>query len=107
MRTIEHVTNAQRAVARKAGLVGLFLVLLGSAVAYAKVPGDIVETAIACSTNHVYAWYTDLTASSGTSTDLDKYRAPYRYSYPAGKAIVGIGISNNDIVTAWYSDGTR
>lgn len=48
--------------------------------------------------------------SSGTSWDLDQYRALYRYSLPPGKTpndIVGMGIAgSNDHVYVWYRDGT-
>lgn len=74
-----------------------------------KTPLDIVGISIA-SDDHVYAWYRDGTASSGTSSDLDKYRLPYSYSLAPGKSpgdVAGIGIAcSNDHVYAWYKDGT-
>ncbi|MCI0331309.1 MAG: fibronectin type III domain-containing protein, partial [candidate division Zixibacteria bacterium] len=56
---------------------------------------------------HVYVWYRDGKVSSGTSSDLDKYRAPYNYSLPPGKVpadIVGTGIAGDDHVYVWYRD---
>lgn len=74
-----------------------------------KTPLDIVGIGIA-GNDHVYAWYRDGTASSGTSRDLDRYRAPYRYSLAPGKTpadVVGIDIAcSNDHVYVWYKDGT-
>jgi len=71
---------------------------------------NIVGIGIAGSNDHVYVWYGDGTVSSGTSSDLDRYRKRYGYSLPPGKKphnIVGIGIAgSNDYVYAWYDDGT-
>lgn len=73
-----------------------------------KTPGDIIGIGIA-GNDHVYVWYKDGTASSGTSTDLDRYRVPYRYSLAPGKSpadVVGIDIAcSNDHVYVWYRDG--
>ena len=48
--------------------------------------------------------------SSGTSSNLDQYRALYDYSLPPGKSpadIVGMGIAgSNDHVYVWFDDGT-
>ena len=70
---------------------------------------DVVGVAIAKSNSHVYVWYKDRTASSGTSRDLDRYRKLYPYSLPPGRTptdIRGMGIQSNDVVVAWYRDGT-
>ncbi len=51
----------------------------------------------------------DGTVSSGTTANLDKYRAPYQYTLPPGrttKSIVGIGIAKDDRVYTWYDDIT-
>lgn len=75
-----------------------------------KTPNDIVAMAIAGSDDHVYAWYKDGTVSSGTSTNLEAYRKPYRYEIRDGETpgnIVGIAIAkSDDRVYAWYDDGT-
>jgi hypothetical protein len=68
----------------------------------------IVGMAIA-SDDHVYAWYSDGTVSSGTSSDLDAYRSRYSYSLPGNKsadAIVGMDSASDDHVYVWYRDGT-
>ena len=46
--------------------------------AASKSPGSIVGIGIA-GNDHVYAWYNDGKASSGTSSDLQKYRFQYEY----------------------------
>ncbi len=69
----------------------------------------LVAVAIAKSSDHVYAWYSDWTVSSGTSTNLTKYQDPKGFDLPDGKSpwdIAGIGIARNDRVYAWYRDGT-
>lgn len=45
---------------------------------------------------------------SGTSRDLDAYRSPRQYRLKSpGAAVVGIAIAgSNDVVYAWYADGT-
>lgn len=74
-----------------------------------KRPADIIGIGIA-KNDHVYAWYSDGTVSSGTSTQLDQYRAPYRYSLAPGKSpadVVGIDIAcSDDHVYVWYRDGS-
>ena len=61
---------------------------------------------IAGSNDHIYVWYKDGTVSSGSSRDLDKYKAPYAYTLPKGKSpqdIVGMGIAgSNDHIYVWY-----
>jgi hypothetical protein len=83
------------------------------------IPGELVKEiltkgavgmGIAGSDDHVFAWYADGTVSSGSSWDLDQYRAPYAYALPPGKTpadIVGMGITgSDDRIFAWYGDGT-
>jgi hypothetical protein len=74
-----------------------------------KSPGDIMGMGIA-GDDHVYAWYRDGTVSSGTSTDLDRFRPPARYSLAPGRSpadVVAIDIAcSDDHVYVWYSDGT-
>lgn len=66
---------------------------------------NVIDMAIA-SNDHVYAWYDDGTVSSGTSLDLDAYRAPYAFTAPSVSRyrIRGIGIAANDRVYAWYTN---
>lgn len=72
-------------------------------------PSNIVKTDIAGSNDHVYAWYTNGTASSGTSDNLSAYIAPFPYTLPPGYVIgdiAGIAIaSSNDHVYVWYRNG--
>ena len=63
-------------------------------------------------THSRYAWIIKTLGqfvSSGSSNDLDRYRAPYGYSLPvSGTAgdIIGVGIAgSSDQVFAWYRDG--
>jgi len=71
---------------------------------------SIMALGIAGSNDHVYVWFSDGTVSSGTSGDLNQYRASYGYSLAPGKTpddIVGMGIAgSNDHVYVWYRDGT-
>lgn len=73
-----------------------------------KFTSDIMGIDIA-SNDHVYAWYSDRTVSSGTDSDFDKDRALYPYALPGGKSpadIVGMGIAcSDDHVYTWYTDG--
>lgn len=60
--------------------------------------------------DRVYAWYTDGTVSSGTSSDLDARSAPRPYSLPPGTRPVdirAIAIAKDSRVYVWYDDGTR
>jgi hypothetical protein len=63
--------------------------------------------------DHVYAWYSNGTFSSGTTSDLDKYSTPKSYSLAPGKKPVdirGIAIANTQPEIAafvYYDDGTR
>jgi hypothetical protein len=72
-------------------------------------PRDIVGMGIA-GDDHVYVWYRNGTVSSGTSTDLDRFRPPARYSLAPGKSpgdVAGIDIAcSDDHVYVWYLDGT-
>lgn len=55
--------------------------------------------------NRVYAWYSDGTVSSGTSSDLDRHSKPVRYTLPAGKKPVdirAIAIAKTGKVFVWY-----
>ena len=74
-----------------------------------KSPRDILGVGIA-GDDHVYVWYRDGTVSSGTSTDLDRFRPPARYSLAPGRSpgdVVAIDIAcSDDHVYVWYSDGT-
>lgn len=86
----------------KASLAMLFL--LPATGAFAQ-----VGISIACSNDHVYAWFADRNVASGTSSNFGSYQPPHVYSLPAGKTpadIVGVGIAGNDHVYAWYRDGT-
>lgn len=65
------------------------------------------------SNNHVYTWYRDGTTSSGHSSDLGAYRAPYKFTLAYGQIspddIVGMGIMHTptaDHVITWCKDGT-
>ncbi len=85
-------------------------------------PNDIVGMGIAGSNDHVYVWYKDGTVSSGSSSNLTKYRNPYKFTLPpkgsvvamegitqpvyTPQDIVGMGIAgSNDHVYVWYADG--
>jgi hypothetical protein len=70
---------------------------------------EISAMSIACSNDHVYTWFANLTVASGTSSNLGAYLPPHPYVLPAGKTpsdIVGIGIAGNDHVYVWYRDGS-
>ncbi len=82
------------------------LLLLPATAAFAQ---SIVGISIACSNDHVYAWFADRRVTSGTSSNLGSYQPPHAYSLPAGKTpadVIGVGIAGNDHVYAWYRDGT-
>ncbi len=77
-------------------------------VAYPRTNRKPVAIAIAKSNDRVYAWYSDRTVSSGTSTDLAGNQGPVDFELPGDRdasSIVGIGIARNDRVYAWYRDG--
>ncbi|KAB2897674.1 MAG: hypothetical protein F9K40_12490 [Kofleriaceae bacterium] len=65
------------------------------------------------SDDRVYTYYVDGTVSVGTTADLDAHVAPYDYdlAYKATgvryqpNELLAIGISDEDHVYAWYSDG--
>ena len=73
-----------------------------------KSASEIVGIDIA-SDNHVYAWYSDGSVSSGSDLDFDIYRTLYKYALPGQKSladIVGMGIAcSDDHVYTWYTDG--
>jgi CubicO group peptidase (beta-lactamase class C family) len=84
-----------------------------------KTPDDIIDMAIdgtpAEGGGMVFTWFKDGTVCAGSSSDLDRYRAPYQYRLPAGKTpddIVGIGIDGTvpdnlgGMVFVWFRDGT-
>ncbi|WP_437316881.1 M12 family metallopeptidase [Sorangium sp. So ce385] len=83
--------------------------LYGYSPPSSKVPGDIVAMAVA-SNDHIYAWYSNGTKSSGSSFDLDAHTAASSFSLPPGKTvadIIAISIAKStDHVYAWYDDGT-
>lgn len=80
---------------------------------YSLPPGysihDVVDMAIAKSSDHVYVWYRNGRVSSGKSWDLDAYRAPYGYTtHPkyvssAHYVLVGLGIASSDHVYAMHA----
>jgi CubicO group peptidase (beta-lactamase class C family) len=82
-----------------------------------KLPGgksmwDVVGIAIAKSTNRVYVWYDDGSVSCGSKSDFTKYFVNRKYHTPSENLgsmscydIRGIGISKNDRVYVWYSNG--
>ena len=92
---------------RKLLNVGLGLTLVLGA--QADVGRDVAGMAIAGSDDHVYVWYRDGTASSGTSRRLDVYRTPYQFAPAAGQSassIVGTAIAkSNDWSYVWHSNG--
>lgn len=45
-----------------------------------RTPSGIVGMAIQPGTDHVFTWYSDGYATEGTTSNLDAYRAPFRYT---------------------------
>lgn len=69
----------------------------------------IIDLAINKSENRVFAWYTNGTVSSGSSTDLDSHSAPKKFTLPDGKKLIdirAIAFSIIGKVYVWYDDGT-
>lgn len=79
-------------------------------------PGRSIESIVGigiAQNNRVYTFYEDRMVSVGTTEDLDAHTEPYEYRLaekPGGveytpAEVVAIGISEEDHVYAWYSDG--
>ena len=74
-----------------------------------KQPTDVLDMAIAKSTDLVYTWYRDGTVSVGSSRRLGERVSSQPFSLPPGKRpgdVLALAIGRDDHVYAWYADGT-